>query len=152
MCFIIFVPIMKNITLILLVSLLIISCEKDNGGSSSNGSNSKDTTKQTTVSSLLNPPEKYWGDYYSKNQWGNYYLRVTISKDDVVYDKESLTLKYKNHGLSESIGNQYVLTTTFSASPMLGDFHKYTIWTMNDSMINFHAKQRGTSKWELIKR
>lgn len=139
---------MKKILFTLLILTTIIGCQKENTTPSTDNK----TSDTTTVKSLINPPQKYWGDYYSKTSWGTYVLIATISKEDVVYLKESLTLKYKNHGLAESIGNQYVLTTTFSASPQLGDFHKYAIWTLNDSMINFHAKVNGTSKWELIKK
>jgi hypothetical protein len=134
---------MKTLLIIFTIaSTLIISCKKNNN----NNNNSN------TQTSLINPPQQYWGDYYSKTSWGTYSLIATISKDDVVYIRESLSLKYKNHGLAESIGNQYILTTTFSASPQIGDFHKYTITTLTDSTIRFEAKQNGITKWELIKK
>lgn len=135
---------MKKTLFSLLILATFIGCQKENTSPNSNNT--------TTDKSLINPPQKYWGDYYSKTSLGTYVLIVTISKEDIVYLKESLTLKYKNYGLTESIGNQYVLTTTFSASQMLNDFHNYKTWVLNDSMIEFYAKTNGVANWVLVKK
>ena len=132
---------MNKIFISILAIFTIISCQKE----------STQVNNSTTATSLLNPPTNMIGEYYDTFRYGTYNLE--IKADDVIYEKESFTEKFKNYNLRESHGLEYNITTDFRASVALGDVERYSLRLWRDSFIILkELKINGRTKFYLRKK
>lgn len=131
---------MKKIIIITLSIFTLVSCEKEPTATQTNNS--------TTSTSLLNPPSNMIGVYTDTNRVG--YYNLEIKSDDVIYEKESFSDKYKNYNLRESHGIEYNITTDFRASVALGDVERFSLRLWRDSFIILkELKINGKTKFYL---